>query len=124
MGLVVGFDRGEPAFELLVAGAVGHHLGEAGDVGGQGVDVRAAGADARQLGLLATGSRLAGRDSSQRVIWRVPWDHGRSGGRRGGQLAERADVAAHGLRAACPAPGLQLGVQRGGVGDALRSTAG
>jgi hypothetical protein len=53
LGLVVGLDRGEPAWELLVSGAVGHHLGEAGDVGGQGVDVRAAGADAGQLGVVA-----------------------------------------------------------------------
>jgi hypothetical protein len=37
VGLVVGLDRGEPVFQLLLAGAVGHHLGEAGHVGGQGV---------------------------------------------------------------------------------------
>jgi hypothetical protein len=52
-GLVVGLDGGEPAGELPLAGAVCHHLGEAGDVGGQGVEVRAAGADAGELGMFA-----------------------------------------------------------------------
>ena len=38
--------------QLLLAGAVGHHLGEAGHVGGQGVQVGAARADAGELGPL------------------------------------------------------------------------
>ena len=41
-GLVVGLDGGEPVFELLLAAAAGHDLGEAAHVGGQGVEVRAA----------------------------------------------------------------------------------
>ena len=53
MRLVVGLDRGEPAGEFLLAGAVGHHLGEAGYVGGQGIDVGAAGADVVEPGALA-----------------------------------------------------------------------
>lgn len=50
MRLVIGLDRGEPAGEFLLAGTVGHPLDEAGDVGGQDVDVRAAGADPGELG--------------------------------------------------------------------------
>jgi len=49
--LVVGFDGGQPGFQVAVAGAAGHHLGEAGHVSGEGVDVRAAGADGVQPGL-------------------------------------------------------------------------
>jgi len=60
--------------------------------------------------------RVAGRLSSHRVIWRVYRDH-RGGGRRGGHRAERPHVALHGLHAAVPAPGLQLGVQDSRVGD-------
>ena len=49
---VVGFDGGEPGFQVAVAGPPGHHLGEAGDVPGQGVDVRAAGTDGVELCLV------------------------------------------------------------------------
>src|SRR6185437_11808653 len=49
-GLVVGFDGGEPGLQVAAAGAGGHHLGECGDVPGEGVDVRAAGADGVELG--------------------------------------------------------------------------
>ena len=52
-GLLVGFDGGEPGFEVAAAGAGGHHLGECGHVPGERVDVRAAGADGLELGLLA-----------------------------------------------------------------------
>jgi hypothetical protein len=62
--------------------------------------------------------RWSGRVSSQRVIWRV---FGTAGGRlgRGQRLPEGPDVAADGLLAAGPAPFPQLGVERGGVGDAF-----
>jgi hypothetical protein len=36
-GLVVGFDAVEPVGELLLCGAFGHHLGEAGQVLGEAV---------------------------------------------------------------------------------------
>ena len=52
VGLVVGFDRGEPVFESAVPLAAGHHLGEAADVPGEGVQVRAAVLDGGELGLL------------------------------------------------------------------------
>jgi hypothetical protein len=45
-------DRGAPAFQFLLPVATGHHLGEAGHVSGQGIQVRAAGADTGELGLL------------------------------------------------------------------------
>ena len=56
--LVIGF-HGEPGFQVTAAGAGGHHLGEAGHVPGERVDVRAAGADGLELGLLA-GLEVAG----------------------------------------------------------------
>jgi hypothetical protein len=34
VGLVVGLDGGQPGFQVLVAGAAGHHLGEGAHVGG------------------------------------------------------------------------------------------
>src|SRR5258706_2915454 len=48
---VVCFHGGEPGFQVAVSGAVSHHLGEAGHVPGEGVDVRAAGAYGAELGL-------------------------------------------------------------------------
>jgi hypothetical protein len=50
--VAVGFDGGEPGFEVAAAGAGGHHLGEGGYVPGERVDVRAAGADGLDLSLL------------------------------------------------------------------------
>ena len=41
-GQVVAFDCGDPRGQALVV-AVGHHLGEGGDVAGGGVQLRAAG---------------------------------------------------------------------------------
>jgi hypothetical protein len=79
--------------------------------------VRAAGADAGEPGPL--GGVQAGRAGQQPAGDLAGLGHGRGRGRCGGQLAEGADVAAYGLGAACPALGLQFGVQRGGVGDAL-----
>src|ERR1035441_8454889 len=49
---VVGFYGGEPCFQVLAAGPPGHHLGEAADVTGQGLDVRAAFLDLAELFLL------------------------------------------------------------------------
>ena len=51
-GVFVGFDGGEPGFQVAAAGAGGHHLGEGGYVPGERVDVRAAGADGLDLSLL------------------------------------------------------------------------
>ena len=45
VGLVVGFDGGEPVVECEQALAAGHHLGEGPDVPGQGPQVGAAGRD-------------------------------------------------------------------------------
>jgi len=59
LGLVVGFDPGEPVLEGEQALAAGHHLGEAGDVAGQGVQVRAAGGDVCEPGLVI-GVEVAG----------------------------------------------------------------
>ena len=47
---VVGFHGCEPGLEAAVAGPPGHHLGEAGDMPGEGVGVRALTADGGQLG--------------------------------------------------------------------------
>jgi len=97
--------------------AAGHHLGEAAHVAGEGIQVRAAVLDGGELvpfaGLevFGPGQQPAGdlAGLGHRGGWR----------RRGGLGTEWADVAAHGLGAAAPALGLQLGVQCGGVGDAL-----
>lgn len=51
VGLVIGFDGGEPVVECEQALAAGHHLGEAADAGGQAVQVRAAVLQAGELGL-------------------------------------------------------------------------
>src|SRR6185312_877344 len=116
-GLFVGFDGGEPGFQVAAAGAGGHHLGEGGDVPGERVDVRAAGADGLELGLLVwlevvgAGQQPAGDLAGLRDC------RGRAG--RGGCLPEWPDVAADGLLAAGPAALLQFGVERGGVGDAF-----
>ena len=53
-GQVVAFDCGNPRGQALVV-AVGHHLGEGGDVAGGGVQLRAAGLDLCQLGCLVLG---------------------------------------------------------------------
>jgi hypothetical protein len=50
--LVAGLDPGKPLFEGEQALAAGHHLGEGPDVPGQGVQVRAAGLDGGELGLV------------------------------------------------------------------------
>ena len=62
--------------------------------------------------------RWSGRVSSQRVIWRVFGTAGAGSGAAGACRNGR-DVAADGLLAAGPAPFPQLGVERGGVGDAF-----
>src|SRR6266568_9108699 len=49
---VIGFYDGEPCFQVLAAGPPGHHLGEARDITGQGLDVRAAFGDLAELFLL------------------------------------------------------------------------
>jgi len=84
-GLVVGFDGGEPGFQVAAAGAGGHHLGECGHVPGERVDVRAAGADGSELAC-SPAWRWSGRVSSQRVIWRV---FGTAGAGSGGARACR-----------------------------------
>src|SRR5690349_19551248 len=116
-GVVVGFDGGEPGFQVAAAGAGGHHLGEGGYVPGERVDVRAADADGLELGLLVwlevvgAGQQPAGDLAGLR-------DRGR-GVRGGGDLPEWPDVTADGLLAAGPAELLQFGVERSGVGDAF-----
>ena len=116
-GLVVCFHGGEPAFQVAAAGAGGHHLREGGDVPGERVDVRAAGADRLELVLfvwlevVGAGQQPAGglaglRDRRSRVG-------------RGEGPPEWPDVAADGLLAAGPAAFAEFGVQLGGVGDAL-----
>ena len=52
LGLVVGLDPGEPVLEGEQALALGHHLGEAADMPGQGVEVGAAGLDGGEPGLV------------------------------------------------------------------------
>jgi NAD(P)H-hydrate repair Nnr-like enzyme with NAD(P)H-hydrate epimerase domain len=52
VGLVVGFYLGESVFEGKQALAVCHHLREAADVAGQRVQVRAAGRDGSEPGLV------------------------------------------------------------------------
>jgi hypothetical protein len=44
VGLVIGVDGGDPRIEP-VAVATGKHLGEPGDMAGEGVEVRTAGSD-------------------------------------------------------------------------------
>src|SRR5689334_19695156 len=100
-GLFVGFDGGEPGFQVAAAGAGGHHLGEGGDVPGERIDVRAAGADGLDLSLLVwlevvgAGQQPAGDLTGLRDC------RGRAG--RGECLPEWPDVAADGLLAAGPA---------------------
>jgi len=48
VGLVIGFDSGDPVVELVAVPA-GEDLGELGDVPGEGVQVRAAVADLREF---------------------------------------------------------------------------
>ncbi len=50
---VAGSGGGEPGFQVAVAGPPSHHLGEAGNVPGQGAGVRAAGADGVELCLFS-----------------------------------------------------------------------
>lgn len=122
VGLVAGFDCGEPVFQVQFAGAAGHHLGEAGHMAGEGVQVRAPGQDRGELvpfvwlKVFGPGQQPFGDLAG----------FGHDGGwwRRGGPLAERPHVAAYGPGAAAPAAGLQLGVQDRGAGDPFRSTAG
>ena len=52
-GLVVGLDPGKPVVECEQALPAGHHAGEVPDVPGQGVQVRAAGPDRGEPGLVA-----------------------------------------------------------------------
>jgi len=52
LGLVVGLEPGEPAFECGRALPEGHHLGEVPDVASEGVQVRAAGPDRGEAGLV------------------------------------------------------------------------
>ena len=104
VGVVVGFDGGEPVFEVA-AGPGGAVIisAKAGDVPGQGASRCGQRArDGRRAGPARPGSRWAGRVSSQRVIWRVFGTAGAGAG-RGECLAEWPDVAADGLLAAGPA---------------------
>ena len=50
-GLVIGVDGGDPRVEAAAV-AAGEDLGEGGDVPGQGVQVRAAGADVLEANLV------------------------------------------------------------------------
>src|SRR5690242_5981142 len=115
--LFAGFDGGGPGFEVAAAGAGGHHLGKCGHVPGERADVRAAGADGLDLGLLAwpevvgTGQQPASDLAGSR-------DRGK-GVRGGGDLPEWPDVTADGLLAAGPAELLQSSVERSGAGDAF-----
>ena len=127
LGLVVGLDPGEPVFECEQALAAGHHLGETADVAGQGVQVRAAGRDGGEPGLVfgvkavRAGQQPAG-DLAGLRDWRgcrgLPGIPAGPGPPVGG--AELADVAFDGLHAAGPAlGGGHFGVQGGGADDAL-----
>jgi hypothetical protein len=118
LGLAVGFlDGGEPGVEVRGAGEAVHHLGERGDVAGEGVEVGASGAYPGELFLFTW----------LQVVWPGQQQAGnlpglRHGGRRAGggaRLPELREVAADGPGAAGPALLLDLGVQRGGVAGAL-----
>ena len=116
VGLVVGFDGGDPVVEA-VAVAAGEDLGELGDVAGEGVQVRAALPGPGELFLLVVVEVLrVGEDPAGEV---AGLGRAGDGGRRGAGLAEREDVVADGAVAAVVAPFAQLGVQLADVGAAL-----
>jgi len=118
LGLVViGFHGGEPVIKVSAAGEVRHHLGERTDVAGEGVQVRALGADGVELGLLS-GLEVVRAGQQQAGDLAGLGYRGRRL-RRGACLAELREVAADGLRAAGPALPAQLGVERRGVAGAL-----
>jgi hypothetical protein len=85
-------------------------------VAGERVEVRAPGADVRELGLLV-GLEMVWPGQEQARDLAGLGCRGRRLG-RGVRLPERRDVAADGLRAAGPAALAQLGVERRGVADA------
>jgi hypothetical protein len=88
---VVLFDGGDPGRQALPV-AAGHHLGERGDVGGGGVQLRAAGFDLAELGCLVTGevAGVAGDPPGHLPDGRR-WRRERGSGERG---AQRVQVAA------------------------------
>jgi hypothetical protein len=94
-----------------------HHLGERADVAGERVQVRALGANVRELGLLV----------GLEVVWpgqqqaRDLAGLGHCGRRLGSgvRFPERREVPADGLHAAGPAALAQFGVERRGVAGAL-----
>ena len=116
-GVVVGFHGGEPAFQVAVAGSAGHHLGEAGDVPGEGADVGTAVFDGFELGLFFWPEVVGAGKQPAGDLPGFRYRGGRVG--RGACLPERGYVAADGLDAAGPAAFLQLSVQGGGVGNAF-----
>ena len=105
------------SFQVAAAGAGGHHLGECGDVPGERVDVRAAGADGLELGLFAGLEAVGAGQQPAGDLAGLRDRRGWAG--RGQGLPEWPDVTADGLLAAGPAALLQFGVERGGVGDAF-----
>jgi len=79
---VIGFYHGEPGLQVLAAGPPGHHLGEAADMPGQCLDVRAAFGDLAGLFLLFFAQAVgAGQQPAGDL---AGFRHGRPGGRRGG----------------------------------------
>ena len=117
VGLVVGLDPGQPVFKCEQALPAGHHVGEVPDVPGQGVQVRAAGPDRGEPGLVAVVE--AGGAGQQPAGDLAGFRHGRGGGDGRAGLPEQVDVPADGLRAAGPAALGELGVDLGSLGEAL-----
>ena len=116
VGLVVGFDGGDPVVEAVAVPA-GEDLGELGDVAGKGVQVRAAFPGPGEPGFLVIiqGVRVLEYPAGQVAGF---WRSG-GGGRGGAGSAEREDVVADGPVAALVAAVLELGVQPADVGAAL-----
>ena len=82
VGLVIGFDGGEPGVETVAVQA-GEDLGELGDVGGEGVQVRAPVPDLGERGFLGVIEVLGvGEDPAGDVAGFRRRRHGGRGGAR------------------------------------------
>src|SRR5579863_5579253 len=116
VGLVVGLDRGDPVVEAVAVQA-GEDLGEFRHVPGEGVQVRAAfpGFGEFRLLVVVEVAGVGGDPPGQVTGFGRPGD----GGRGGAGPAERQDVVADDVVAACVAAFFEFGVQLAGVGAAL-----